>query len=160
MLKFSNEMSIQDSLEKINPVRNREGSQRPSISNGVKLFIESEKGKDVLVIVILVLVGICAFYLGRLSKESTGNALKIESTGQEASALGSYQSNTPKVTLNPTVAEKTQNQGNGNYFASSRGKKYYPNGCSAGKSIKQENRIYFQTSNDAEKAGYTLSSSC
>mgnify|MGYP001583426826 FL=1 len=48
----------------------------------------------------------------------------------------------------------------GNYFASSRGTKYYSLGCSAGKTIKEENRIYFATSTEAQGAGYELSSSC
>jgi hypothetical protein len=48
----------------------------------------------------------------------------------------------------------------GEYFASSRGKKYYSINCSAGKTIKVENRIYFATSAEAEGAGYELSGSC
>ena len=44
------------------------------------------------------------------------------------------------------------------YFASSKGKKYYPVGCSAGASIK--NKIYFKTSGEAEVKGYSLSKSC
>lgn len=129
----------------------------------IKLFIESDKGKDVLIIIIVILVGICSFYLGRLSKESTTDGIKIEYTGQEASVLGSVsplKTNNSQISLNPSIAEKTNNNGQGSYFASNRGKKYYSTGCSAGKSIKQENRIYFQTSTEAEKAGYTPSSSC
>jgi hypothetical protein len=126
----------------------------------IKLFLESDKGKDVLTVIIVILVGISSFYLGRLSKENGSQGLKIEATSQTAGALNSVSSKPNTVTLNPSIAEKTQNQGSGSYFASSRGKKYYPIGCSAGKSIKQENRIYFNTTTEAEKAGYTLSSSC
>ncbi|MCF7863156.1 MAG: hypothetical protein K9L98_04090 [Candidatus Pacebacteria bacterium] len=49
---------------------------------------------------------------------------------------------------------------NKSYFASKKGKKYYPVGCSAGKSIKIENRVYFSTEAEAKKAGYEMSSSC
>ena len=34
----------------------------------IKLFIESEKGEDILVVLIVILVGIGSFELGRLSK--------------------------------------------------------------------------------------------
>ena len=126
-------------------------------------YIESDKGKDVLTIAIVILVGISSFYLGRLSNQNATEGVKIEYTGQEASVLGSVsplKENNSQISLNPSIADKTNNNGQGSYFASTRGKKYYSTGCSAGKSIKQENRIYFQTSTEAEKAGYTPSSSC
>ena len=129
----------------------------------IKSFIESEKGKDILSIAIVILVGISSFYLGRLSNQSNTSGLKIEYTAQEASVIGgtsSFKDTNSQISLNPTISEKINNNGEGSYFASKRGKKYYPNGCSAGKSIKQENRIYFKDTNEAEKAGYTLSSSC
>ena len=129
----------------------------------IKLFIESEKGKDILVVIIVILIGISSFYLGRLSKEDNTNGVKIENIGQEANSLdpyGSIKTLESSISLNPSISDKINNNGQGSYFASKRGKKYYPNGCSAGKSIKQENRIYFQTTAEAEKAGYTISSSC
>jgi hypothetical protein len=119
----------------------------------IKLFIESEKGKDIMTIIIVILVGISSFYLGRLSKGTGTNSLKIEYNGQETSVL-------PENIENPSISEKIDNNGQGSYFASKRGKKYYSIGCSAGKSIKQENKIYFKYEKEAKKAGYTLSTSC
>jgi len=49
---------------------------------------------------------------------------------------------------------------NGAYVASNRGKMYYPIDCSAGNSLKQENKIYFKTSLEAEAAGYKRSAAC
>lgn len=126
----------------------------------IKLFIESDRGKDILTVAIVILVGISSFYLGRLSKEDSTNGLKIEYGGQEASVIGSKEVKNSPISLNPSISERINNNSQGSYFASNRGKKYYPNGCSAGKSIKQENRIYFNTVDEAEKAGYTLASSC
>ncbi len=129
----------------------------------IKLFIESDKGKDIMIVIIVILVGLSSFFLGRLSNQTSTNGVKIEYTGQEASALGSIESlkaNTSQISLNPSISEKKSNNGQGSYFASKKGKKYYSIGCSAGKTIKQENRIYFQSSAEAEKAGYTISSSC
>ena len=148
-------MSLHDSQEKINPVKDREGSQRPSVFNGVKQFLGSEKGKDIVIVFIVILVGLGSFELGRLSKENNKEGLKIEYTD-------------PNMTQTANIISTVSNDENGasinntgkNFFASSRGSKYYSLGCSAGKTIKQENRVYFTTGEEAEVAGYTLSSSC
>ena len=119
----------------------------------IKQFIESDKGKDILTIIIVILVASASFELGRLSKENTSSGIKIEYPNQEASALQAYQ-NIPKTVDSITTNNK------GNFFASNRGKKYYSTGCSAGKTIKEENRIFFSTSSEAEKSGYSKSASC
>ena len=128
-------MSISDSLGKI------------------KQFIESEKGKDVLVVIIVILVGLCSFELGRLSKSSDSSGIKIEYEG-ETESIENMEANVI------SAVNASTNSAGKNFFASSKGSKYYSLGCSAGKSLKQENRVYFETREDAEQAGYELSSSC
>ncbi|MCC7160573.1 hypothetical protein IT399_02555 [Candidatus Nomurabacteria bacterium] len=130
----------------------------------IKLFLESDTGKDIMVVIIVILVGLGSFELGRLSKESDTGGIKISSVqekgdykleyaNQGANAVSSVKS---ANTINSIIKD---NSGK-NFFASNRGSKYYSLGCSAGKTIKQENRIYFTTGEEAERAGYTLSSSC
>ncbi len=120
----------------------------------IKQFLESEKGKDVLVVIIVVLVGLSSFELGRLSKENTASGIKIEYPNQ----MENQPANVVSVT---NSTNNKENRSNGKiFFASNRGTKYYSIGCSAGKTIKQENRIYFTTGEEAQKAGYELSSSC
>lgn len=129
----------------------------------IKYFINekilSEKGKDILVVIIVILVGLASFELGRLSK-STPAGLKIEYPSQS----GIQEANTISVNSvvglpngNPTTELNSVTK---KFFASNRGSKYYSIGCSAGKTIKQENRVYFSTREEAEKAGYVLSTSC
>jgi hypothetical protein len=48
----------------------------------IKQFILSEKGKDVLMVLIVILVGLASFELGRLSKEDSGSGVKIEYKNQ------------------------------------------------------------------------------
>ena len=120
----------------------------------IKFFLESKKGQDILVIIIVILVGIASFELGRLSKESNDNGLKIDYKGQEANIIDSYN------TQNNNIEGNIGNPKTDGYFASSKGKKFYSVSCSAGKTIKQENRIYFSSSTDAINAGYELSSAC
>lgn len=125
----------------------------------IKRFLESDKGKDILVVFIVLLVGIGSFELGRLSKNDI-RGLKIEYTGTDSAQNSQFE-------LNPNQSGKIEDNGNisdnnsqKNFFASSRGSKYYTLSCAAGKTIKPENRIYFTTGEEAEAAGYTLSSTC
>ncbi|MFA6076747.1 MAG: hypothetical protein WC735_01585 [Candidatus Paceibacterota bacterium] len=122
----------------------------------IKQFLESEKGKDILIVIIVILVGLGSFELGRLSKENINSGIKIEYGDQMENQLAnaiSTTNSTEKENVSGTTIGK-------NFFASNRGSKYYSIGCSAGKTIKQENRVYFETKEEAETAGYELSSSC
>ena len=119
----------------------------------IKQFLESEKGKDIMIVIIVILVGLGSFELGRLSKEDSSSGVKIEYPNQE-------ENQTTGVPLSKNSPEINTNSTSKTFFASSKGSKYYSIGCSAGKTIKQENRIYFDTKEEAEGAGYELSSSC
>ena len=122
--------------------------------------LESEKGKDILVVIIVILVGLISFELGRLSiNQSSG--VKIEYQDQEANFVSAAEFDSSvlqKTTATISIASKST-LGKA-FFASSRGHKYYSIGCSAGKTIVQENRIYFNTESEAQKAGYEKSASC
>ena len=115
----------------------------------IKLFLESEKGKDIIIVIIVILVGLGSFELGRLSKQSGSGGVKIE-----------YPDQNSTETANVVSATSGRPTSGKNFFASSKGKKYYTTSCSAGKTIKQENRVYFATGEEAEAAGYALSSAC
>jgi len=135
------------------------------IKQGIKNFLESEKGKDILVVTIVILVGLGSFELGRLSKENSSSGLKIEYPKQEQEDINQAASVTLAAdyleVLPPSGGKTSKSSSAGKtFFASSRGSKYYTISCSAGKTIKQENRIYFATGEEAQTAGYSLSSSC
>jgi len=122
----------------------------------IKQFWEGEKRKDILIIAIVILVGLASFELGRLSKQNESSGIKIEYPTEEANAFSAMNSLRES---NKNSANSSRADGR-NFFASSRGSKYYPITCSAGKTIRIENRVYFTTKAEAEKAGYELSSSC
>lgn len=122
----------------------------------IKQFIENEKGKNVLTVMLIVLVGLGSFELGRLSKMSQSTEIKIQYPDKVTSQPANVISST--VTTSP-VAPKTTITGK-SFFASNRGSKYYSLSCGAGKTIKKENRIYFASALEAENAGYVLSSGC
>lgn len=117
----------------------------------IKSFLNSEKGQNLLIILIIILVGIGAFLLGRLSKLNDSKSIKIEyKGGEEASGIKALA-----IDALPNLASPS-----GDFFASKNGKKYYSTNCSAGANIKVSNRVYFKTREQAENAGYELSSSC
>jgi hypothetical protein len=123
----------------------------------IKQFLTSEEGKDLLLVFIIILVGLISFGLGRLSKNEPKGDIKIEYIPQKVQVLQSVQT---VAQIQEEKAVNTTNNSKRNFVASNRGKKYYPANCSAGKSIKEENRIYFETKEEAERKGYELSSSC
>ncbi len=123
----------------------------------IKRFIQSNTGKDTLIVLIVILVGLASFMLGRISARDTG--IKINYNNIPASAASGGQEARQFLEMNPSLDKATITTGKA-FFASKKGHKYYPVDCSAGKSIKPENRIYFKDNNSAESAGYELSTAC
>jgi hypothetical protein len=139
----------------------------------IKLIIESKPGKDILSVIILILVGVGSFGLGRLSNSSEKNDLIIEKgelpilqasvVDAALSPAHSTSINAPKsvpIGENKPLATKSSVAPKKAYFASNRGSKYYHIGCTGGKTLKEENKIWFSTKEEAESSGYELSSSC
>ncbi|MFA5841163.1 MAG: hypothetical protein WC847_02745 [Candidatus Paceibacterota bacterium] len=120
----------------------------------IKQFIESDTGKDIMIVIIVILVGLGSFELGRLSKGTNSEGLKVIYP-----AVGDKQA-ANVIEAVPNKEIPASNNSGKTFFASSRGTKYYTTSCSAGKTIKQENRVYFTTGEEAVQAGYVLSSAC
>ena len=135
-------MSINDKLQKI------------------KQFLDGDKGRAFYVALLMVLVASSSFGLGRLSKMAQNSkpvVIEYEAQSLVANASqGAYKASEKGIGL-PAQAE---NSPTGLFVASKKGKKYYPINCSAGSSLKEDNKIFFQTEAEAEAAGYTQSSSC
>lgn len=131
----------------------------------IKHFLQSDKGKDILIVFILILVALISFTLGRMSKNSQNQGFLGQNEVLPALAGKSLNQgfNEPKNKSeslgNSPIYEGVDLKGR-EYFASKRGKKYYSFGCSAGKSIKEANRIYFSSAEEAKASGYSPSSSC
>lgn len=111
---------------------------------------------DLVLVGIAVLACAASFGLGILAgKEMDAkgqeDAVWIEqlsraSEGQVASALAA----TPEPAA-PTT---------GKYVASKTGEKYYLPSCGSAKRIKEENKVWFDTKEDAERAGYEPATNC
>lgn len=143
----------------------------PKTLEKIKSLAQNSRNKDILSILTIIIISFGSFFLGRNS--ATNNTTSQVSIIGASSVVN--QNNSSKYAK---TAPYTQNDLNdnmmgdsntgvdvniyakGNYLASSRGKKYYPVDCPASQNIKEANRIYFKTANEAESKGYTLSTSC
>ncbi len=98
--------------------------------------------KEYLIIVIIILLSLASFGLGRMS---------VLSTGEEAS---------PVEFIIPELSKIDMSFKGYNFVASINGTKYYPRGCKSANRIKGENRVYFKSGSDAQKSGYGYTSTC
>lgn len=107
-----------------------------------------------LVPAVVVLVGLTAFGLGRLSAiEGQRGTLKVYQSGVQAASavLGASTASSPKASAST---------GEGVYVASKNGSKYYLPSCSGAKRINEENKIWFPTKEAAEASGYGPAANC
>lgn len=138
----------------------------PDLSQKIKGFLDSPKGHDFLIILILIGTAIGSFYIGRTMRpEASPVVIKSDPSlvvvsPEQAQIAKTTAKNQPQTTpLSQTASVVTSTQ-KGDFVASKRGKRYYPVDCSGAKTLKETNKIYFQTAAEAEQKGYTLSDSC
>lgn len=112
-------------------------------------FVKSEK--PLFWAIVIILTASLSFGFGRLSKiEEVREPIKIEKAmvADNMAAIG-------------TVSEEQGNEAPEKpIVASKRGKKYHYIWCSGAKTIKEENKIFFATEAEAERAGYALAANC
>lgn len=100
---------------------------------------------------VVVLVGLSAFGLGRISTlEGERSQLLVRLPDGSTQTAAAFAATTPKsssVTAGGVVASKS-------------GSKYYLPTCAAASRIKEENKVTFATSAEAEAAGYTAAANC
>lgn len=99
----------------------------------------------------LIILGVASssFMLGRLSYREGLSTSKMASDSDNREELASSSPDDLKSDLNEKV-----------YVASRNGKLYYPILCSGANRIKEENKVWFANDIEAQKSGYTLSSTC
>lgn len=111
--------------------------------------------KDIITAVVIILVAVIGFGLGRFSViREQKTPIKIENIPAAVGASGSGDSS--KSQGDSFVA----NQGEKLYVASKNSTKYHFPWCSGALRIKEENKIWFSSKEEAEKAGYTPAANC
>lgn len=117
-----------------------------NLSNKIKSKINLDK-QAILLVIVVVLVGGASFGLGKLSaSREWEDDIIIENKVVNEQETGYNEEEA-------LISEKR-------YVASKNGTKYYSRDCGGANRIKLENQIWFKNREDAEKSGFTYSSTC
>ncbi len=124
-------------------------------------FLRSRKGRDVILVTAMCLLATLSFGLGRLSVHGGGAAPvtlvipKEVATTSVARIMGTPVGQ--DAVQDDLPAQSTQA---GAYVASKTGAVYHLPWCSGAKRIKEENKIWFASKEEAEQAGYRPAANC
>lgn len=131
---------------------------------GPREFIFDERGeieeypifRKVFLTLVIIMVSILSFGLGKLSNLDARNPIKIE---YDPELLVTHAGSPSQTTSSPTPSSSPTRSANG-VVASKNGTKYHYAHCSGAKQIKEENKLYFASAILAEQAGYALATNC
>ena len=122
----------------------------------IKLFVQDHI-EEVGVSIIIVLVGISSFLLGKYSvinSTVSGDGITFKN--------GALATTTPKTSGEEVPISKVgETDGTtGQVVASKNGTRYYLPWCSAAERILAKNKVFFASAFEAEKAGFTKAANC
>lgn len=125
-----------------------------------KKFKRSIEDDRVFFSILLTLIAVASFGLGRLSAEENTILTKTYQQNAQISVKNSTKV-VEEASLNISKQESSDVSGvAGQYIASKNGAKYHLPWCSGAKRIKEENKIWFNTKIEAEDAGYSSALNC
>lgn len=108
--------------------------------------------EDIFVVAVVILVAVASFGLGRLS-------MRLEEKGEfQMLYPGAIQGNAGE-TVRVGLVQGVAAQGGG-YVASKNGSKYHLPWCAGAQAIKEENKVWFESKEAAEAAGYAPAGNC
>lgn len=112
------------------------------------------KNSDIFLILLIIFIAFASFGLGRLSvieQKQDMTPILIEQRTQKSAVYTSVGK--------PEINQATMNE-SGSIVASKSGTKYHFPWCSGALRIKEENKIWFNTIEEARAAGYTPAANC
>lgn len=113
---------------------------------------------DIILVTVVIFVALIAFGLGRLSAVlEKKTPIKIEA---QASLFASQNSQLTDAKGEQGTTSPSTSVVDGLLVASKTGAKYHFPWCSGALRIKEENKVWFKSREEAEKAGYTPASNC
>ena len=110
--------------------------------------------KKLFLSIVIILVAILSFGIGRLSVIGNREPIKIEYNPELTT------NNSQPTTKIKQTASVINTIGNTEVITSKNGARYHYLHCSGAKQIKEENKIVFSTPEAAKAAGYTLAANC
>ena len=110
-----------------------------------------DNNKELYLAAIIILTAAISFGLGRLSKiREEKTPITIENVATSTETIAGTNSQRATLTVG---ADKI-------FVASKNGKKYYYAWCESANVIKEQNRVWFSTQAEAQKAGYQPATNC
>lgn len=130
----------------------------------IKGYLEIDR---VFYVLVLLLLSVASFGLGRLSVEGDLDGSPIQKmTPRTSSQVGNPSAPllSPKTPLetqdNASSSSSKEESALGAYVGSKKGTKYHLPWCGGAQRINEENKIWFADKESAEKAGYTPAGNC
>jgi hypothetical protein len=111
--------------------------------------------RQLFVPAVIVLVGLSAFALGRLSALGAGQEGLVVHQPAAVAAAGQGGGNVALPPVPPAASAQA-----GVYVASKNGTKYYLPTCGGAKRINEENKIWFPTQEAAQSSGFEPAANC
>lgn len=122
----------------------------------IKAFVQNNK-KELFFSVSFVLIAFIAFGLGRLSViYEQKYPIWIEKVPESALIVDYSKNDAPTGATTQGLYEQNQRI----FVASKNGSAYHFVWCESAKNIKEENKIFFSSKEEAEKAGYKPAKNC
>ncbi|TSC91031.1 MAG: Uncharacterized protein G01um10142_141 [Parcubacteria group bacterium Gr01-1014_2] len=124
--------------------------------------------KNLFLIFLIVLISLLSFQLGRISKTSfqpikieKASLLEIQNLGTEG-RVGETEKNLKTDFRTKSIQELDRSPDSIEFrvVASKNSNKYHFLWCPGAKQIKEQNKIYFNTEQEAINAGYILAGNC
>lgn len=132
------------------------------IANKCKDSILILERRDFFIALLIIFASFASFGLGRLSAlQEKKTPIRIEqSIAQSAAVANSVSSDGQTTETNKAPATEKALSSGGSFVGSKSGTTYHFPWCPGASRIKDENKIWFQTKEAAEKAGYHPAGNC
>ena len=134
----------------------------PQLIEKVKKWAGDNRA-DLFTSAMIFLIGIASFGLGRLSvslpmKELISLESPASAEGQPADISSALDSAPASLESSPSPVQTASK--NGSFVASKSGSVYYAMWCSGVSRIREENKVWFQTKEEAKAQGYRPAKNC
>lgn len=119
------------------------------------------KEDEIILVITIVLVALIGFGLGRLSvlKENKF-PIQIQEPAQEANTISAVKTPDAPPAGGGNLPRQAGAKKAALLVGSKNGRAYHFPWCSGAQRIKEENKIYFSSKEEAEKAGYKPAANC
>lgn len=141
-------------------ILNHIGEKINTVKVGSHSLVKSAQNKDIFIVLTIILVAFASFGLGRLSKiEETREPVTVENIDVNNGVINAQNTNLSASAALSTKSIQTPPAGK-NYVASKNGSKYFLAWCSGANTIKDANKIWFATKEEAVAAGFQPAANC